>query len=140
MKAHKILIIEDDPAMLRGLKDNFEARGFDVRTANDGQKGLTAILQEPPDAVLLDLMLPRINGYEICRAARARRLHMPIIMLTARNREEDIVRGLQTGADDYITKPFSIRELVGRTEALCCLGSAWSLFDRQSDEKNQKAS
>jgi DNA-binding response OmpR family regulator len=134
MKAHKILIIEDDPALLRGLKDNFEARGYQVRTANDGQKGLAAILQEPPDAVLLNLMLPKVNGYEICRAARSRHVHTPILILTARNREEDVRLGLQLGADDYITKPFNISELMDRTEALCRLGSACSsLFGKESD-------
>ena len=136
----KILIIEDDLALLRGLKDNFEARGYQVRTANDGQKGLAAILQDPPDAVVLDLMLPKVNGYEICCAARARHLHTPIIMLTARNAEEDMLRGLQLGADDYITKPFSVRDLVDRTEALCRLGSASSaLFGTESNSKTSDA-
>ena len=133
----KILIIEDDPALLRGLKDNFEARGYQVSTANDGQKGLAAILQEPPDAVVLDLMLPKVNGYEICCAARSRHVHTPIIMLTARNAEEDMLRGLQLGADDYITKPFNVRELVDRTEALCRLGSACSsLFAKETDSQS----
>jgi DNA-binding response OmpR family regulator len=117
MKAKKLLIIEDDPALLRGLKDNFEAQGYEVRTANDGQRGLDVLLKDPPDLLLLDLMLPRVNGYEICRAARARQLQMPIIMLTARGQEEDIVRGLELGADDYVTKPFSIRELLARVKA-----------------------
>ncbi len=113
----RILIIEDEPALLRGLKDNFVAQGYEVRTANDGQKGLDALLQQPPDLVLLDLMLPKLSGYEICRKARANRLDMPIIMLTARGQEEDIVRGLESGADDYVTKPFSIRELLARVKA-----------------------
>ncbi len=126
MTATKILIVEDDPALLRGLKDNFQADGYQVRTANDGERGLAAILQDPPDVVLLDLILPRINGYEICRAARSRHLHTPIIMLTARSREEEIFRGLQLGADDYVTKPFSIRDLLARTRALCDLESACS--------------
>ena len=112
-----ILIIEDDAALLRGLKDNFVAQGYDVRTANDGQKGLDALLQDPPDLLLLDLMLPRVNGYEICRRARDRQLDMPIVMLTARGQEDDIVRGLELGADDYVTKPFSIRELLARVKA-----------------------
>src|SRR5262245_25668066 len=141
MNAKKLLIVEDDPALLRGLKDNFLAQGYQVSTANDGQKGLAAILQDPPDVILLDLMLPKIDGYEICRAARSRRLHIPIIMLTARSQEEDILRGLQMGADDYITKPFSIGELIARTDALCRLESArTSLLNRPNDhaepEKN----
>jgi DNA-binding response OmpR family regulator len=129
MSAKKILIVEDDPALLRGLKDNFQAEGYQVRTANDGQRGLAAILQDPPDVVLLDLMLPKINGYEICRAARSRHLHTPIIMLTAKGREEDIFRGLHLGADDYITKPFNIRDLIARTQALCRLEEACSALE-----------
>jgi len=115
---HKtILIVEDDPALLRGLKDNFEARGYLVRTANDGQKALDALFKEVPDLVVLDLMLPKVSGYEVCRQARARQLDMPIIMLTAKGQEDDIVRGLELGADDYVTKPFSIRELLARVGA-----------------------
>jgi DNA-binding response OmpR family regulator len=114
---NSILIIEDDPALLRGLKDNFESAGYSVRTANDGQKGLDSLFAEAPNLLLLDLMLPKINGYEICRQARSRQLAMPIIMLTARGQEEDIVRGLELGADDYVTKPFSIRELLARVKA-----------------------
>jgi two-component system, OmpR family, alkaline phosphatase synthesis response regulator PhoP len=117
MSAKSILIIEDDPTLLRGLKDNFETEGYQVRTANDGQKGLDTLLKNPPHLVLLDLMLPRVNGYEICRQARSRDLSMPIIMLTAKGQEEDIVRGLELGADDYVTKPFSIRELIARVRA-----------------------
>src|ERR1051326_8198780 len=112
-----ILMIEDDAALLRGLKDNFEAQGYGVRTANDGRKGLDALLKAPPDLLLLDLMLPKVNGYEICGQARARQLDMPIIMLTAKGQEEDIIRGLDLGADDYVTKPFSIRELLARVKA-----------------------
>lgn len=117
MNAKSILIIEDDPTLLRGLKDNFEAQGYRVRTAGDGQKGLDTLLREPPDLLLLDLMLPKVNGYEICRVARSRQLEMPIIMLTAKGQEEDIVRGLELGADDYVTKPFGIRELLARVKA-----------------------
>src|SRR5207249_7568351 len=111
MTAKRILLVEDDPALLRGLKDNFEAQGYEVRTASDGQKGLDALLKAPPDLLLLDLMLPKVNGYEICRVVRSRQLDLPIIMLTAKGQEEDIVRGLGLGADDYVTKPFSIRDL-----------------------------
>jgi DNA-binding response OmpR family regulator len=117
MSPKTLLIIEDDPVLLRGLKDNFEAQGYQVRTAKDGQKGLDALLAAPPDLLLLDLMLPKVNGYEICRTARSRQLDMPIIMLTAKGQEEDIVRGLELGADDYVTKPFSIRELIARVKA-----------------------
>jgi DNA-binding response OmpR family regulator len=117
VNSKSILIIEDDAALLRGLKDNFEAQGYLVRTANDGQKGLDALLRERPDLLVLDLMLPKVNGYEICRRARASQLDMPIIMLTAKGQEDDIVRGLELGADDYVTKPFSIRELLARVKA-----------------------
>src|SRR4051812_39159477 len=88
MTGQSILIIEDDPVLLRGLKDNFETAGFCVRTANDGRKGLDALLAEPPDLLLLDLMLPKLNGYEICQAARSRQFHMPIMMLTAKGQED----------------------------------------------------
>ena len=113
-----ILIVEDDPTMLRGLKDNFEFHGYRVLTADDGEAGLNAALNARPDLILLDLMLPKINGYEVCRLIRKEKLEMPIIMLTAKGEESDIVLGLNLGADDYVTKPFSIKELLARTEAL----------------------
>jgi len=117
MRPGNILIIEDDPAILRALKDNFAALGHRVRTARDGQDGLDAALNEGPDLIVLDIMLPKVNGFEICRAVRAEKLEMPILMLTAKGQEEDIVRGLELGADDYITKPFSVRELMARARA-----------------------
>lgn len=118
MPSPTILIIEDDAALLRGLKDNFVSAGYEVRTATDGERGFEAILRQPsPDLVLLDLMLPKLSGYEICRAARQRGLTMPVIMLTAKGQEEDIVKGLELGADDYVTKPFGIRELLARVKA-----------------------
>jgi len=112
------LIIEDNSAMLRGLKDNFESNGYRVRTARDGEQGLAAALSENPDLVILDVMLPKVNGYEICSEVRREKLDMPVIMLSARDRETDIVRGLNLGADDYVTKPFSIKELLARAQAL----------------------
>lgn len=117
MQGASVLIIEDEPALLRGLKDNFEAQHYHVRLAQDGREGLSAAFDNPPDLVVLDIMLPKLNGYEICRALRAKRLEMPIIMLTAKGQEADIVRGLELGADDYVTKPFSIRELLARAKA-----------------------
>jgi len=117
MTPAKILIIEDDPTILRVVKDNFTTRGYRVQTARNGEEGLDAALNGRPDLILLDIMLPKINGFEICRAVRAEKLEMPILMLTAKGQEEDIVRGLELGADDYITKPFSIRELVARAQA-----------------------
>jgi len=113
----KVLIIEDDSTMLRGLKDNFEYAGYNVITACDGEEGLNAALDAKPDLILLDIMLPKINGYEICRLIRKEKLDMPIIMLTAKGEESDIVLGLNLGADDYVTKPFSIKELLARAAA-----------------------
>lgn len=112
-----VLIIEDDPVMLRGLKDNFEFEGYTVKTATDGDLGLKEALRVQPDLIVLDLMLPKINGYEICRFLREEKLDMPIIMLTAKGLEADKVLGLKLGADDYVTKPFSIKELLARAEA-----------------------
>lgn len=113
----KILIVEDDPTMLRGLKDNFAYAGYTVLTADDGEKGLDTALDKRPDLIVLDIMLPKINGYEICRLLRKEKLDIPIIMLTAKGEESDIVLGLNLGADDYITKPFSIKELLARANA-----------------------
>lgn len=118
MADETILIIEDDPTLLRGLKDNFTFEGYRVITASDGQKGLEAALSSKPDLVLLDIMLPSINGYEICRLVRKDGLECPIIMLTAKGQEQDIILGLNLGADDYVTKPFSIRQLLARANAL----------------------
>ncbi|MBN2019542.1 MAG: response regulator transcription factor [Sedimentisphaerales bacterium] len=112
-----VLIVEDDPTMLRGLKDNFEFKGYKVITASDGEKGLEAALNSKPDLLVLDIMLPKINGYEICRLLREQKLDMPIIMLTAKGEESDIILGLNLGADDYVTKPFSIKELLARAAA-----------------------
>jgi len=113
-----ILIVEDEPAMLRGLKDNLEFAGYKVVTAQDGQAGVQAALEARPDLIVLDIMLPKVNGYEICQILRRQGLEMPIIMLTAKGEESDIVLGLNLGADDYVTKPFSIRELLARVSAL----------------------
>jgi len=112
-----VLIIEDDPTMLIGLRDNFEFKGYKVLTAADGEKGLKAALNSKPDLIILDIMLPKINGYEICRLIREEKLAMPVIMLTAKGEESDIVLGLNLGADDYVTKPFSIKELLARAAA-----------------------
>ena len=117
MSAGRLLIVEDEPSLMLGLKDAFEDLGFLVLSAADGQKGLTLALEGKPDLILLDIMLPKVNGYEICRAVRSQGLDMPIIMLTAKGQEEDIVLGLNLGADDYVTKPFKLGELVARTNA-----------------------
>ena len=112
-----VLIIEDDPTMVRGLSDNFEFAAYNVLTADDGEAGLNAALNNKPDLIILDIMLPKINGYEVCRLIRKENLDMPIIMLTAKGEESDVVLGLNLGADDYVTKPFSIKELLARAAA-----------------------
>jgi DNA-binding response OmpR family regulator len=117
MAAETILIVEDDATMLRGLKDNFEFEGYRVITAMDGESGLRATIGRRPDLVILDIMLPKINGYEVCRLVRKEGIDTPIIMLTAKGQESDLVLGLNIGADDYITKPFSIKELLARANA-----------------------
>ncbi len=117
MTGSRILIVEDDAALLRGLKDNFLTRGCLVDTAADGETGLAAALSGAHDLVLLDIMIPKVNGYEICRAMREHGIAAPIIILTAKGQEEDIILGLNLGADDYVTKPFRIRELLARANA-----------------------
>ena len=114
---YSILIIEDDTTLVRGLKDNFSANGSLVRTATNGTQGLETALSDPPDLILLDIMLPGMNGYEVCSTLRHKGLSMPIIMLTAKGQEDDIIRGLSLGADDYVTKPFNIRELLAQAHA-----------------------
>lgn len=113
-----VLIVEDNVPMLRGLKDNFESKGYQVKTATDGEQGLKAAMSEKPDLIILDIMLPKLNGYEVCSLLRKKNLDIPIIMLTAKDQEKDIVLGLNLGADDYVTKPFSIKVLMARAEAL----------------------
>lgn len=116
-----VLIVEDDAALLRGLADNFAMEGYRVVTAADGETALAASRGGReglrPALIVLDIMLPKINGYELCRLFRAEGLEVPIIMLTAKGQEEDVVLGLKLGADDYVTKPFGIRELLARAEA-----------------------
>ncbi|MGD0078615.1 MAG: response regulator transcription factor [Sedimentisphaerales bacterium] len=113
-----VLIIEDNPTMVRALEDNFTAKGYRVKTALDGEQGLSAALKGESDLIVLDIMLPKVNGYEICSQIRSKKLDTPIIMLTAKDQEQDIVMGLNLGADDYVTKPFGIKQLLARAEAL----------------------
>ena len=114
----KILIVEDEPDMVLGLKDNFEFEGYEVLTATDGASGLERARTVKPDLVILDIMLPRQSGLEVCKTLRGEGFTAPIIMLTARGQEIDKVVGLELGADDYVTKPFSIRELLARVRAI----------------------
>ncbi|HTZ31209.1 MAG TPA: response regulator transcription factor [Methylomirabilota bacterium] len=118
MGTTKVLIVEDEPNMVAGLRDNFEYEGFRVATAMDGVEGLEKALQDSPDLVILDVMMPRMSGLDVCRQLKAKRPSIPIIMLTARGQEVDKVVGLELGADDYVTKPFSIRELLARVKAV----------------------
>ena len=113
-----ILVIEDDISILRGLKDNLEYEGYGVFSETNGEKGLLIALKKKPDLILLDIMLPGMNGYEICRRVKKEKPELPIIIITARGSEIDKVSGLDTGADDYVTKPFSIPELMARIRAV----------------------
>lgn len=113
-----VLIVEDSASMLRGLHDNFKSQGYKVLTASDGEVGLKLALEAGADLILLDVMLPKVNGYEICQFVRQEGIETPVLLLTAKDEESDIVLGLKLGADDYVTKPFSIRELLARCEAL----------------------
>jgi DNA-binding response OmpR family regulator len=114
----RILVVEDDAAILRGLVLNLELEGQRVFTATDGEAGFALLRQAKPDLVILDIMLPKMSGFEFCRKARAESIGIPILMLTARGEEVDRVRGLDLGADDYVTKPFSLPELMARVRAL----------------------
>jgi two-component system alkaline phosphatase synthesis response regulator PhoP len=114
----RILVIEDEPQMLLGLRDNLELEGYEVQTASDGDEGLARAASFTPDLVILDVMLPKKNGFDVCRELRARSNTTPIVMLTARSAETDKVLGLELGADDYVTKPFSITELLARVRAV----------------------
>ncbi len=113
----RILLVEDDYAIIRGLKDSFVGHGYEVSTAMDGESAIQAAKTERFDLILLDVMLPKLNGFEVCQAVREAELDTPIIMLTAKGEDEDVVRGLNLGADDYITKPFSIKQLHAKCQA-----------------------
>ena len=114
MSEHRILIIEDEPDLLRGIELNIKAEGYSVLTAARGDSGFEQALREKPNLVVLDIMLPGMSGLDVCRELRKRHFEAPIIMLTAKAEEVDRVVGLEIGADDYVTKPFSVRELLAR--------------------------
>lgn len=113
-----ILIIEDEPAMQLGLKDNLELEGYQVELAGDGETGLAKVKTGSHDLVLLDVMLPKLSGLDVCKSARTAGIRTPIILLTAKGEEIDKLLGLELGADDYITKPFSVRELLARIKVI----------------------
>jgi len=114
----KILIVEDEISMLQGLKDNLEIEGYAVDAVSNGKEGLEKIRDNPYHLILLDVMLPGISGFDICRTVRKENIHTPIILLTAKGEEIDKVLGLELGADDYVTKPFSLRELLARIKTI----------------------
>jgi DNA-binding response OmpR family regulator len=114
----RVLIVEDEPDIVRGLTDALAFEGFDVESTGLGREGVRLMRERPADCVILDLMLPDINGYQVCEEIRAADSLVPIIILTARGQESDKIRGLEAGADDYMTKPFSVGELLARIGAI----------------------
>jgi len=143
----KILIVEDDPKMQTGLKDNFEFEGYQVQLASDGKAGMDLWLAGAFDCVILDVMLPELSGFEVLKKVRERGMATPVIMLTAKGEEIDRVLGLELGADDYVTKPFSLRELLARVKAVLrrsegttLLSSKIQLGDFEADFSSYSAS
>ncbi len=114
----RILIVDDEPEIVRGLEDNLRFEGYQTTSATDGAEALARAAEAAPDLILLDIMMPRMSGWDVCRALRQRGIEAPVIMLTARGEEADRVLGLELGADDYVTKPFSLRELLARVRAV----------------------
>jgi two-component system alkaline phosphatase synthesis response regulator PhoP len=114
----RILIVDDEPEIVRGLEDNLRFEGYQTTSAANGEEALALALSGAPDLILLDVMMPRMSGWDVCRALREKGIDVPVIMLTARGEEVDRVRGLELGADDYVTKPFSLRELLARVRAV----------------------
>src|SRR3954462_5240508 len=129
----KILIVEDDPHILLGLEEVLKSDGFEVQVCNRGDAAIPAVAKYRPDLIMLDVMLPGLSGYDICKQLRAKKVTTPILMLTAKGQEIDKVVGLDLGADDYVTKPFGVRELLARIHALLRRGTtAASLVDGES--------
>lgn len=116
MSKEKVLVVDDDPSLSELLSYNLEAAGYEVLTARDGQDGLRKFYAERPELIVLDVTMPRLNGYEVCQRVREMS-DVPIIMLTAQGREEDVIRGLDMGADDYITKPFQLKVFLARVRS-----------------------
>ena len=145
MSEPRILIVEDESDLLRGLELNIKADGYEVLSAQRGDEGLETALRERPDLVVLDVMLPGMTGFDVCRELRRKGFEAPIIILTARSEEVDRVVGLELGADDYVTKPFGIRELLARIRVRLrrhapALGSAILRFsDVEVDFEKQEA-
>lgn len=114
----RILVVDDEPEIVRGLEDNLRFEGYQTTSATNGQDGLALALTDAPDLIVLDIMMPHMSGWDVCRELRRRGVDVPVIMLTARGAEVDRVLGLELGADDYVTKPFSLRELLARVHAV----------------------
>ncbi len=132
---YKILIVEDEPDMRLGLKDNLEFDGYEVDSAENGKEGYAKITSNNYDLVLLDVMMPEMSGFEVCKQIRKEGIKVPVILLTAKGEEIDKVRGLELGADDYITKPFSLRELLARVKAVLRRSPG---HNSQVEKKNSK--
>src|SRR3990167_2216133 len=115
---NKILIVEDDPSIAIGLEDNLKMAGFHAVVARDGEEALEKVKKEKPDLIILDIMLPKMNGLDVCRKLKEQGSRVPVIILSALGQESDKVTGLELGADDYVTKPFSPRELIVRIKAV----------------------
>jgi DNA-binding response OmpR family regulator len=129
----KILIVDDEPAMRMGLKDNLEFEGYEVDFAEDGKAGLEKIIANKYNLILLDVMMPKMSGLDVCRTIRKNGINTPVILLTAKGEEIDKILGLELGADDYVTKPFSLRELLARIKAILRRGD-----DSASENKNEE--
>lgn len=130
----KILVVEDEPNMSRGLQDNLQFEGYDVVLAENGTAGLKQILTDGFDLILLDVMMPEMSGFDVCRKAREAGIETPIIFLTAKGEEIDKVVGLELGSDDYITKPFSVRELLARVKAVLRRRTSSSEKEREHNQ------
>lgn len=128
----KILVVDDEPAMREGLSDNLSLEGYTVQTAQNGEAALQAISQDTFDIVILDVMMPKVSGFDVCKSLRKDNNNVPIILLTAKGEEMDRVLGLEFGADDYIAKPFSLRELLARIKAVLRRTQTSTITDEES--------
>jgi DNA-binding response OmpR family regulator len=131
----KILVVDDEQNMRTGLKDNLEFEGYDVETANDGEQGLKKILENSYNLIILDVMMPKKSGFDVCKEVRKAGITTPVILLTAKGEEIDKVVGLELGADDYVTKPFSLRELLARVKAILRRGENIVMNDSDREVK-----
>ncbi|MEH6947741.1 response regulator transcription factor [Bacillus sp. JJ634] len=138
--AKKILVVDDEKSIVTLLKYNLEQAGFSVITAFDGEEGLQTVVEQKPDLVVLDLMLPKLDGIEVCKQLRQLKVNVPILMLTAKDDEFDKVLGLELGADDYLTKPFSPREVVARIKAILRRAQQQAPIAEQGTQEDQQPS